>query len=178
MRALCAVLLLTTGSLAGAQPQKDRETYTLPVKVTLGDGRTVQGKVEFQAPREMLLQHTRDQITYEKLLRIADIGSIEFLQWNGRKVKDSRDGSVFEFRPAELVLTLKSGQELQRSGELPFLNEFVLSNENGRVKFFTYWLDLRKADGTWYTAIEGPQLKRKVCHKDIIKKIDFSTDHP
>jgi len=178
MRIALVILIIAAGNLEGARPEKDRESYALQVKVTLGDGRLVQGKVEFQAPREMLLQHTRDQITYEKLLRIGDIGSIEFLQWDGRKVKDARDGTIFEFRPAELLLTLKNGQELNRSGELPFLNEFILNNENGRVKLFTYWLDLRKSDGTWYTAIDGPQLKRRVCHKDIIKKIDFKEDHP
>lgn len=122
--------------------------------------------------------HTVEGVRYEKIVALTDIRSIEVKRWRGRQVRATRDGAVFQFDVDRVAITLADGGVLLRDGPLPpFFLQFDINNQHGQVRFFTFWLDLQKADGRWYTGIEGPATgERVVGHADVIKRISFDRE--
>lgn len=164
---------------AGAnQPRPDWPARNLSLAVTLGDGRIVRGRTRIQAPDRLALVHTVEGVRYEKIVALADIRSIEVKRWRGRQVRATRDGNVFQFDVDRVAITLADGGVLLRDGPLPpFFLQFDINNQHGQVRFFTFWLDLQKSDGRWYTGIEGPATgERVVGHADVIKRISFDRE--
>ncbi len=158
--------------------QEKGTLYRLNVSVTLGDGRKVEGILSLRAPDSFTLRHSREGITYEKKLSLPGIRAVEIRRWKGIPVRKNRQGEIYRFEPASYVVELKDDSNLVHEGELfSFLKEPLLKNRNGSVKLFSYWLDLRREDNTWYTGMEGPvDGFRNVPHKDVIKRIDFFGD--
>lgn len=144
------------------------------VAVTLGDGRRLKGKIRVRLPERLSIVHTVEGIQYRKLVRPEEIRSIEFKRWRGRLVRQQETGQIFQFDVDRYHIELNSGQVLKRDGELfAFLNQFVLENENGTVQLFSFWGDLQKKDGSWFTGMQGPSTSRKAAHKDVIQRIQF-----
>lgn len=161
-----------------SQPRPDWPARTLSLAVTLGDGRIVRGRTRIQAPDRLALVHTVEGVRYEKIVALTDIRSIEVKRWRGRQVRATRDGNVFQFDVDRVAITLADGGVLLRDGPLPpFFLQFDINNQHGQVRFFTFWLDLQKSDGRWYTGIEGPATgERVVGHADVIKRISFDRE--
>lgn len=169
------------GPPSGAsQPRPDWPSRNLSLAVTLGDGRIVRGRTRIQAPDRLALVHTVEGVRYEKIVALTDIRSIEVKRWRGRQVRATRDGNVFQFDVDRVAITLADGSVLLRDGPLPpFFLQFDINNQHGQVRFFTFWLDLQKTDGRWYTGIEGPATgERVVGHADVIRRISFDRESP
>ena len=141
----------------------------------MGDGRSVSGSIKLKVPPQIRIEHSKDGINYYKDIRMEDINFIELKAWKGRFLKRKSQGEVYRFEVSRYVLHLNSGQALIHRGEiLPFLREFSLSNENGKVRLYSYWLDLYTKEGTWHTGMQGAFGKERVlCHAAVVKKISF-----
>ncbi len=151
--------------------------YRREARVVLGDGRTVRGFVVFRAPKQLAFEHTRSGVRYTKRFPIEEMESVRIRQWQSVFVRRNKQGEVFRFEPLEFEVRLKSGATLSRSGSfLPFLQQFGLVNDDGRVQLFAFWMDLRRADGTWFTGMQGS--KRAEAHKDVVRMIEFVQPKP
>ncbi|MCB1167322.1 MAG: hypothetical protein KDK37_11265 [Leptospiraceae bacterium] len=184
-----AALLLACAVVAGAPLHSEKESnpdkgpkmmeYTARAKITLGDDRSVKGKSTFQAPETFIFQHNRDGVLYEKTIHAKDVRALHFEKWKPVKVGENKEGDVYRFEVTSFQIELKDGYTLQVNNGIPaFWQSFVLENDNGRVRFFTYWMDLLKKDsGKWFTGMEGPASgERSFCHKDVIRSIEFFVD--
>ncbi len=158
------------------EPRENAEkTFVLESRLTLGDGRVVRGRLRFQAPEKLRLTHEADGVQYEKSIGMGEIASIEILKWKGKFLRENKSGMVYEFAPEEFRIRLKDGHELRKTGGFfPFLKKVAMENKNGQIQVFTFWMDLKKPDGTWFTGINGPESGlRNTCHGDVVRRIDF-----
>jgi len=155
-------------------PEKTRE-YAIDSRLTLGDGRTVRGTIRFRAPETLTLVHESEGVKYEKNIPFSEIESVEITKWKGKFLKEGKAGLVYEFGPDEYRINLRAGHELRRVGDFfTFLRQIKTENKNGIVVLFTYWIDLKKPDGSWYTGLSGPETgARVVSHPDVVRKIEF-----
>jgi hypothetical protein len=162
---------------SAGRPEGDTPTISLNLSITLCDGRTAEGSVELKTEDTLTIRHSKDGIAYTKRVGFSELRSISLKRWKGQSVRESKDGTIFRFDPAEYLIELRDKSTLHIADEIfPFLKEFSLKNGNGLVQLYTYWIDLQKKDGTWYTGMEGPgNGKRITCHSDVVKKIDFLT---
>ncbi len=89
-----------------------------------------------------------------------------------------RDGQVFRFEANRALYILNDGARLVVDGPLfPFLNDFALSNQHGAVRVFSFWIDLQKPDGSWYTGMQGPAGgERTMPHPDVLTRIVFQPE--
>jgi hypothetical protein len=149
--------------------------YSLSAKMTLGSGKTVRGQVRLSAPEEMQLNHESGGVRYSARISPDQISSVEILKWKHRFVRENKAGLVYEFIPDEVRIRLKDGGEMRQSGPIfPFLKQFNLENKNGKVTLFTFWVDLKKPDGSWHTGLTGPESGiRVICHPEVVRRIDF-----
>lgn len=149
--------------------------YSLSAKMTLGDGKVVRGQVKLSAPESMQISHETGGVRYERQLHPDEISSVEVLRWKHRFLKENSSGLVYEFAPDEVRIRLKDGGEIKRSGPIfSFLKQFAVENKNGKVTLFTFWIDLKKPDGKWYTGLSGPENGVRVtCHPEVVRRIDF-----
>ncbi len=146
------------------------------VKVVLGDGRTVEGKIRLNVPSKILIKHLSDGVQYRKWISMKDVSLIVQQSWKGRYLKQTKKGAIYRFETSSYTVVLKNGQKLSLKREmLPFWEEFTVENSKGDVILFSYWIDLRKVDGAWYTGMKGSvEGKRVISHPDVYKKILFS----
>lgn len=159
----------------GGAPDAALVQKTFQIDVTLGDGRQLKGKIRVRVPERLSIVHTVDGIQYRKIVRPEEIRAIKFKRWRGRLVRQQETGQIFQFDVDRYALELTNGQILNRDGELfRFLTQFVLENENGSVQLFSFWGDLQKKDGSWFTGMKGPSTSRVACHKDVIQRIEFN----
>lgn len=181
---LLAVILFVTlaPGLAEEKPQKDgpeMRDYSARAEITLGDDRTVSGKSKFTAPETFIFQHNREGVQYEKTIHAKDVRALHFQKWEPVKVGENKQGDIYRFQVSSFRIELKDGYTMQVNNGLPsFWQSFFLENDNGRVRFFTYWMDLyKREDGSWFTGMEGPASGvRSFPHKDVIQKIEFKVD--
>lgn len=159
---------------APAEKEKERE-FAIESRMTLGDGRSLRGIVRFKGAETLVLTHESEGIKYEKRIGMMEIAHIEITKWKGKFIKENRSGMIYEFNPEEYRIRLRDGTELRRSGDFfPFFRQFRTENKNGNVTLFSYWVDLKKPDGTWHTGIGGPDTGlRVVSHPDTVRKIEF-----
>ncbi|TFH42335.1 MAG: hypothetical protein E4G96_03680 [Chrysiogenales bacterium] len=75
---------------------------------------------------------------------IADIGSIEFLQWRGREIRKNE----FAFYPERVRITLRDGKALESAGNIPLLNRLPFREGERVHTVFSYFHDYRKK-GRW-----------------------------
>ena len=173
---ICLLLLLpTTARAREFSEQAVEKEYTFEVRITLGDGRTVLGNIVFRAPEKLLIRHVRDGIHYEKTVAPEDIGGLEFRQWKSSPLKRNKEGFVYRYDVDGYALTLRDETVLEQSGAVfDFWKQFDLQNKYGRVRMFSYWLDLQKDDGHWHTGFVGSAGEvRSRCHGDTVQKIEF-----
>ncbi|MCR9141701.1 MAG: hypothetical protein NXI24_05570 [bacterium] len=157
-----------------AAPNAALVEKTFHVGITLGDGRRLKGKIRVRVPERLSITHVVDGIQYRKLVRPEEIQAIELKRWRGRLVRQQEKGQIFQFDVDRYTIELNGGQVLKRDGELfVFLNQFVLENENGSVQLFSFWGDLQKKDGSWFTGMQGPSTSRVAAHKDVVQRIEF-----
>ncbi|MDH5656018.1 MAG: hypothetical protein OEZ34_08935 [Spirochaetia bacterium] len=152
------------------------KTHSFPIEAALGDGRTISGKFQFQAPDKLTIRHTKNGIDYTKEIKVSEFSEIEFLKWKSSHVKKSKEGEVYRFNVTAISLKLTDGKSFILEKDMfPFFDRLVIENSNGMVSLFSFWIDLLRPDGTWYTGMSGPVSgNRVVCHKDVIKKITFN----
>ncbi|MBL8022341.1 MAG: hypothetical protein JNM27_21875 [Leptospirales bacterium] len=157
-----------------SEKEKERD-FAIESRMTLGDGRSLRGLVRFKGTETLVLTHESEGIQYEKRIGMMEIAHIEITKWKGKFIKENRSGMVYEFNPEEYKIRLRDGTELRRSGDFfPFFRQFRAENRNGNVTLFSYWVDLKKPDGTWHTGIGGPDTGlRVVSHPDTVRKIEF-----
>lgn len=160
--------------------KKNDRNYVLKTRITLGDGRVIPGTIRFRAPKKLTVRHIKDGVPYTRTIRITEIGRIENRAWKAEFLRRNRQGEVFQFDVSSFDLILKDKTPLHLQGALyPFLKRLQLQNDNGRVILYTYWIDLLRKDGTWYTGLPLlPGRIRKKCHRDVIRRIDFIPDAP
>ncbi|MCE9599741.1 MAG: hypothetical protein K8S54_17410 [Spirochaetia bacterium] len=160
-----------------ADKEKQRD-FAIESRMTLGDGRSVRGLIRFKAPETLTLTHESEGIKYEKRIGMMEIAHVEITKWKGKFIKENKSGMIYEFVPEEYKIRLRDGGELRRSGDFfAFFKQFKTENRNGNVTLFTYWIDLKKPDGTWHTGIGGPDTGlRVVCHPDTVRKIEFEKE--
>ncbi|MBX7056903.1 MAG: hypothetical protein K1X75_02475 [Leptospirales bacterium] len=149
--------------------------HSAAARIYLGDGRLISGRISFRTPERFVLRHIADGVAYERPVSLAELRTVEVKRWRGRPGRELRDGQVYRFEPDRTLYILADGSRLLVEGPiLPFLSDFPLANQHGAVRFFTFWMDLLKADGSWYTGISGPTSgERTMCHPDVIKRIVF-----
>lgn len=157
---------------ASTKQQNNQPLHSRVARIVLGDGRVVRGTVKFKAPKRLRLKHLKSGVRYTKEFPVEEIESVRVRKWRGRFIKRNKDGEVFEFAPHEYEVRLRSGMVLSRQGNLlPFLKTLPLQNSDGQLTIFSFWLDLRRADGSWFTGMKGSE--RTECHKDVLKQIEF-----
>ena len=157
------------------KPLINFKTHT---QILLGNGRSLNGSIQLNVPPQIRIEHSKDGINYYKDIRMEDIGLIELKAWEGRYLKRKPGGGeVYRFEVSRYVIHLQDGQSLVHQGELfPFLRDFDLSNQNGKVRLYSYWLDLYSKEGNWHTGMKGDIGKERVlCHSAVIKKISFTS---
>lgn len=177
---VCRLLTLVVWAFGTVLPSSEKEADVetdqhRQVRVFLGDGRVVEGKITFRAPVTVTVRHKKDDIIYEKTVNLNDVRLLEFRQWKGTPGKTRAGGRIFQFDVSKFSLVLSDDTLLsQESDVFAFWKQVVLENRYGRVNLFSYWMDLRKEDGSWHTGMSGPSNGfRVVCHGDVIKKIEF-----
>ena len=125
-------------------------------------------------PDKLSIIHTVDGIQYRKTIRPEELRAISFKRWRGTLVRQQEGGQIFQFDVDRYSLELVSGQILHREGDLfQFLQRFEVENENGSVQLFSFWGDLQKKDGSWFTGMQGPSTSRVACHKDVVQRVEF-----
>ncbi|MEQ9365351.1 MAG: hypothetical protein RIF32_13985 [Leptospirales bacterium] len=158
----------------GAAPDAALVEKSFKVAVTLGDGRQLRGRMRVRVPERLSIVHVVDGIQYRKIVRPEQIHAVEFKRWRGRLVRQQESGQIFQFDVDRYSIELSGGQVLKRDGDLfGFLTQFVLENDNGTVQLFSFWGDLQKKDGSWFTGMQGPSTSRVAAHKDVIQRIQF-----
>ena len=158
----------------GAAPDAALIQKTFRVDVSLGDGRQLKGRIRLRLPERLSIVHVVDGIQYRKIVKPDEIRSIEFKRWRGKLIRQQEKGQIFQFDVDRYTIELQSGQVLTREGNLfSSLSQFTLENEHGSVHLFSFWGDLQKKDGSWFSGMEGPSTSRVVCHKDVVKRIEF-----
>lgn len=178
------ILLLPITTLTSQQSPEDSESETREnvktvdiqkhAKITLGDGREIEGTVALHAPEELVVEHLSGGIKYKKKIRIEDIVIIDIKQWQSHEIGKSKKGRVFEFIVSRYELTLKDGYRLHKEDDVfPFLKKLQIGNENGSTTLYTFWRDLLHENGTWYTGVSGPEGSRVTPHPDVVKRIEF-----
>ncbi len=154
---------------------QSQTNFTKQTQILLGDGRSVKGTIRIKVPDTIDIQHTKDGIQYTKSIQMEEVTSIELKNWKGKFIKRKSQGTIYSFEVVRYIIHLNGGQTLLRIGYfLPFLREIVLTNSNGNVRLYSYWLDLYLKKGTWHTGQKGaPNTEWNVSHSDVIKKIIF-----
>ena len=176
MRSLVLVLCALVTPLFPAEKKTSPEKeHIRQVRIHLGDGRVLEGRIAFRAPETVTVRHKKDGVLYEKVVRLDNVRALDFRQWKGTPGKQRTGGRLFQFDVSKFTLVLEDDTELlQDSDVFAFWKRFTLENRYGEVALFTYWLDLRKEDGSWHTGMSGPKNGfRVVCHGDVVKKIEF-----
>ncbi len=163
---------------SSSSKKKEKTTnFNSKVQILLGDGRSLKGHLTLKVPLRLHIKHIKDGITYYKDIRMQDIKWIEAKSWAGTFIKRQVKGEVYRFEISGYIIALKNGQKLKLDDNLlSFLREFDMSNVNGKVRLYSYWLDLYKSDKTWHTGMKGRLgNERVICHSDVIQKISFET---
>lgn len=150
-------------------------SYTTKVKVQLGDGRHVSGRIRLKVPPTLRLEHSKNDIDYYKDIRMEDVTALEIKAWQSKYIRRRPVGEIYHFEVARYIIHLENGQSLLHIGALfPFLQSFTVQNANGNVRLYAYWVDLLKKDKTWHTGMKGPVSgERVLAHKDVVHKIFF-----
>lgn len=176
---LLAVPLAATPA-AGESEEKSGEEKNLSVfeagiVITLSDGRTVKGKTTFEGPSELMIRHTIDGIQYEKKVKMKDVRSVTFEKWQPRLTGKNQKGKIYQFDVIEFSITDDSGNRYLVKDKLyPFWKMIRIENKHGQVPLYSYWVDLLRDDGSWFTGMEGPVSQaRSFAHKDVIRSIEF-----
>ena len=150
--------------------------FLMNIKVTLGDGRVVSGRLPVDAPPRFTIQHTIDGIQYEKEIQTSQLRRVEIKSWSGRIVGERKDGQVYEFRPDRYEIQLEDTSfSTGPNAAFAFLNQFPVYNANGRVYLFSFWRDLQRPNGSWFTGMPGPIRQRRVCHADVVRSITIDS---
>ena len=160
------------------KPKSDSKSQTLKVTLELGDGRSISGNIKFNAPDKITINHTKNDISYTKVISLQDFSEIQILKWKGTHLRKSKEGEVYKFNASAFSIKLTNGNLfIINENIFPFFEQLQIENSNGQVTLYTFWIDLLRTDGTWYTGMSGPTSGNRVtCHKDVIKNITFIKD--
>jgi hypothetical protein len=149
-------------------PAKGKKRIRLNLK--LCDGREVSGTFEYEK-NDISIKHVKDGIHYEKKIKISEIKKIYIQSWEGKKDKKVKEGYTYRFDPLETNVLTRDGDQFKVRG--PQFSEFQkinLQNSNGTTVLYTFWIDLKYENGSWYTGL--PPIKgneREDCHPDSIR---------
>ncbi|MCB1322505.1 MAG: hypothetical protein KDK34_19750 [Leptospiraceae bacterium] len=167
----------SVGGNSNAPAQTEWPTQSFRAVVRRGDGREVRGTLQIRAPETIIIRHVHQDNEYEKVVRVRDIEQIEIKRWQGRVINQKEEGAVYQFDVSQFEISIAGQEPINIYGQLPvFFRELVIENEHGRIYLFSFWLDLLKNEGGWWTGMEGPANgSRVVCHSDVIKTIELSS---
>jgi hypothetical protein len=158
------------------ESKKEKNLKTAAVTVKLCDGRQVSGNIEYEK-EDILFQHIKDGIKYDKKIRVTEIKQIKILSWELKKGKKVKDGITYKTSPLKVQITNNDAENFQMKGlqDTEFLNLNV-SNENGIAKLYTFWLDLQYDSGAWFSKLGSVSgTEREDCHADVIRVIQFNS---
>jgi small nuclear ribonucleoprotein (snRNP)-like protein len=157
-----------------AESKKEKRKNNFNVLVKLCDGRQVSGKIEIEK-EELNIKHQKDGILYEKKANVSEIKQIKISSWSFKKIKKSKDGTIFEMVPEKVFLTLQGGERIQIKAlsSTEFMS-LVITNANGITKLFSFWTDLQYENGNWFSKLStSSNSDREDCHPDVIRTINF-----
>lgn len=159
---------------SGNNPKKNLYKANLTLK--LCDGRMISGEFEYEK-NEVILQHTKDGIRYQKNISISEIKKIIIHSWFGKKLKKTADGWSYSFEPEDVTIYLKKDFYKMKGMPSSEFQKLNIQNENGIAILYTYWMDLNLGNGKWFTGLSSPkQGIREECHPDVIKMIEFNKE--
>ncbi|MDZ4725512.1 MAG: hypothetical protein SH817_05115 [Leptospira sp.] len=154
-----------------------REKRTNVQTLTLCDGRTIRGEGEVLG-EGFTLVHTKDGIEYRKKLKWEEIESIKIDSWELKQKKEEKKGISFEAFPKKVRIRTRNGEVFYKDTGLADLKLLNLSikNNNGSANVFSYWIDLRYTNGSWFSGLpqmKGESLVREDCFKDVVRMIEW-----
>ncbi|WP_411823600.1 hypothetical protein [Leptospira sp. 'Mane'] len=154
-----------------------REQKTIVQNLTLCDGRTVRGEGTILTEGIQFI-HVKDGIEYKKKLKMEEIESIRIETWELKQKKEEKKGISFEAMPKKIRIRARSGESYYKESglaDLKLLN-LEIKNNNGAATLYSYWIDLRYPNGTWFSglpAIKNDGLVRDDCLKDVVRLIEW-----
>lgn len=154
---------------------KAPSNFIFKAQVALGDGRTVAGTIKLRAHSKIRIKHFKEGIEYYKNIYLKDIEVIKIKGWRARHVKRREKGEVYRFSVARYLIQLRDGQKfLAKNSFFNFMENFILTNKFGKVRLYTYWIDLYTKKETWHTGLQGsPKKEWALGHFDVVKEITF-----
>lgn len=150
---------------------------TSVINLTLCDGRTIRGESANKS-EAINFEHTKDGILYKKKLSYSELDSIKIDSWELKQKREDKKGISYDLLPKKIRIRTKSGEVFYKDtglSDLKLLN-FEIKNSNGTANLFSYWIDLKYPNGTWFSGL--PSLKndsgfREDCLKDVVRMIEW-----
>ncbi len=154
-----------------------REKKTAVQSLTLCDGRTLRGEAEGMG-EGFQFSHLKDGIEYKKKLKWDEVESIKIDSWELKQKKEEKKGISFEAVPKRVRIRTKNGEVYYKDSGLADIKLLNLSikNNNGTATVFSYWIDLKYPNGSWFSGLpplKGESLLREECYKDVVRMIEW-----
>ncbi len=159
----------------GDKPSTNPASIRKNVAVTLCDGREVKGFLDFKN-EGLTFAHVKDGISYKKKISWNELYSIRIESWEMKPKKEDKKGQPYDLIPARVRLQMKSGEKyIKETGvaDFQFLN-LTIENANGQAQLFTYWVDLRYPNGSWFSGLSltgNSESQREDCLKDVVRSV-------
>lgn len=160
-------------NVRGDTTKKEYSVLTL----TLCDGRTVRG--ESPNKQEVIqFEHTKDGILYKKKLNLSEIDSLKIDNWEFKQKREDKKGISYELVPKKIRIRTKTGETFYKETGLADLQllSFEIKNSNGVANLFSYWVDLKYPNGSWYSGlatVKNESNGREDCLKDVVRMIEW-----
>lgn len=174
----------TLPSVSGEEKKEDRdargetrEKRNSVQTLTLCDGRTVRGESEGMGDGFHFV-HWKDGIEYKKKLKWDEVESIKIDSWELKQKKEEKKGISFEALPKRVRIRTRNGEVFYKDSglaDIKLLN-LTVKNNNGTATVFSYWIDLKYPNGSWYSGLpqlKGDSLVREDCFKDVVRVIEW-----
>ncbi|MDF3820026.1 hypothetical protein P3G55_08960 [Leptospira sp. 96542] len=158
------------------KPANEKKEFVV-LNLTLCDGRTVRGESP-SSIETISFEHNKDGILYKKKLNLGELGSIKIDSWELKQKREEKKGMSFEVVPKKIRIRTKAGETFYKDtglADLKLLN-FEIKNNNGVAILYSYWIDLKYPDGSWYSglpAVKNNALTREDCLKDVVRMVEW-----
>jgi hypothetical protein len=154
-----------------------REKRTAVQTLTLCDGRTIRGEAEGMG-EGFQFTHLKEGIEYKKKLKWEEVESVKIDSWELKQKKEEKKGISYEAFPKRVRIRTKNGEIFYKDSGLADIKLLNLSvkNNNGTATVFSYWIDLKYPNGSWFSGLphlKGDSLLREECYKDVVRMIEW-----
>ena len=164
-----------TRDARGDKPSSNAPVTRKNVSVTLCDGREVKGFLDLRNDG-LQFSHTKEGIQYKKRIGWNELYSIRIESWELKPKTEDKKGIPFDLLPSRIRLQTKTGERYFKENgvaDFQFLN-LTIENANGQAQLFTYWVDLKYPNGTWFSGLPplpGAETFREDCFKDVVRSV-------